>query len=203
MIIFRNDINLLRFERERHNRKLIKAGIIFSIAACLFLMGVAYYTKAYELKRLDESIRHFSKNRSDISRNLSVWLADLQEQEKNRIRREEEKKKVLRMLASINERIVWSDLLSRVANILPDGAWLTSLYSGRAGDQDSRKEITLVGFAERHEIVAGIISGLEQTGEFYNVSLSYMRLRTQLNRKFFDYEIKVTLYEEAVTEKLF
>lgn len=193
----KNGIDLIPGEVKKERMKK-KARLIAAIAGALYLASLVLIMAAQRtgINERKEALAAIEARRDELLKgkargDLGGRLAAAREAETELAAR-------VNAMASVTVRkIAWSHVLKRLSAEVPEGVWLRSVSTSDA--DDAFKRVRLSGSATSNRPVAMFISGLENSGVFTGVSLTYTQKREQTEGAVYEFELYMDLKKTEET----
>jgi Tfp pilus assembly protein PilN len=184
-------INLIPYDMQRgwRERKL-KAALVFGAAAYLAALSALYLDQRSRLSEKRQELAGVLDERDAAASRISGY-ADLSRKISEIRGLEDEHRKRLGATAELAEKKVsWSMVLKKLSHSVPEGVWLKTLSTT---DAQAGKKLRFLGSSTTARGVSEFIFGLENSGNFTDVSLAYSQKRDFDKESVFDFEVYAAL----------
>jgi Tfp pilus assembly protein PilN len=173
-------------------RKMVSTCVILSLIA----MGLIYLYQITSIQRYKKETATYQMLKGRLLKekitleNILLDLEGISEKE-NRI------DKIATVIEKINNRrIIWSDVLKRITQIIPPALWLVRLHvieeeleENRGQKPEITKKLILKGSSLDNMGVTDFLTHLEESGIFSKVTLEYSQKKILGTETVFDFEI--------------
>ncbi|MBE9529427.1 MAG: PilN domain-containing protein [Proteobacteria bacterium] len=187
-------INLIPAEIQANwKRRKVRAVFYTAAAIYILLLGALYYNihsgvvaKRIKLANLEERKLSIELQGAQYQ-SLTATIAGINNNERDL-------KKRLDLASGLTrDRVLWSTVLKRMSNDLPNGIWLKSITTSdapsKAGAGAGDKQVRLLGSGITPGSVSDLIFTLENSGYFSNVQLAYTQKKELEAGTVYDFEV--------------